>query len=69
MSGFSRALGAAMCGAMIRREGWPQGHYVMKRHPGKHSDMTDRYLYYDDGDRTYPWTPSQQDLFAEDWMP
>lgn len=56
-------------GVSIARRGWNgQGQQVSVQMPDEHSKMKHPYLYIKpvNGDLV-PWTPSQTDLFAEDW--
>lgn len=57
--------------ATIARTGWNgKGLFVLAQFPDEHSKMGNPYLYIDAramGGERNPWTPSQTDLFADDW--
>lgn len=66
---FSEALKAAKEGSKISRAGWNgKNMWVMAQYPDAHSKMSAPYLYIKTaGDKLFPWTVSQEDLFGEDW--
>ena len=75
--GFEAALEAMKHGFGVRRTGWNGvGMTVRAQEPSTLSKMTETYAYMaipgawgtDDDDTLIPWTPSQADLFAEDWI-
>jgi Protein of unknown function (DUF2829). len=67
---FSRALFELKNGSPLTRTGWNGANqYVKMQEPDGRSKMQTPYLYL----RTIhgnlvPWIPSQEDLFAEDWL-
>jgi len=70
---FSEALIALRKGLSVYREGWNGVKYGVKMSvfaqiPDENSKMSSPYLVMNvDGNLT-PWTPSQSDLFSEDWV-
>jgi hypothetical protein len=74
---FSDALRVLKSGQRARRRGWNgKGLWVVMQRPDEHSKMTAPYLYLEypaaspdrpNGMRV-PWTPSQTDMLASDWV-
>jgi hypothetical protein len=68
---FSYALNSLKQGCEVTRDGWNgKGLKVAAQIPDENSKMGNPYLYIDAtamGGKLTPWTPSQTDLFAEDW--
>jgi hypothetical protein len=75
---FPQALQHAMNSNAVARDGWNGSRVgitqrVLAQFPDEKSKMTQPYLFIEQyheesgvGTRT-PWTPSQGDLFANDW--
>lgn len=66
---FSAALCALKRGRKVSRDGWNgKGQYIEMQKPDINSKMTKPYLYIKTVDGSLvPWTPSQVDMFADDW--
>jgi len=66
---FSNALLNIKGGERMTRAGWNGvGMYVEAQIPDDESKMGLPYIYIKTvNDEFVPWTPSQTDLFAEDW--
>lgn len=70
---FGSALRMAKIGAKVTRRQWARHaltpSWVMLQRPDQHSKMTDPYLYVRAADgRVHPWSPSMEDMLAEDWF-
>lgn len=67
---FSKALDALKRGERLQRVGWNgQGMWVRQALPYYGSSASVPYLFLRTAtDERVPWTPSQTDLFAEDWQ-
>ena len=61
---FEVALKAMKCGVRAKRTSWPKKYVALNRA----DEFMSNYLYMVNaaGD-SMPWTPSQADLFANDW--
>lgn len=73
MFDFGWALDRVCHLVAVTRNGWNgKGMYLMADIPGKdpRTKLTKPYIYITlpDGNRV-PWSPSQTDLFAKDWIP
>ncbi len=66
---FGQALEALKQDKKVYRSGWDDVMWLELDVPNLFNIMTIPYIYieYISGTR-YPWTPSQTDLFAEDWI-
>lgn len=71
---FSTALETTFAGYRIARASWPRTKYVaVVAHPSPSPASwgsfapSGKFLALRDGDRIEPWTPTQGDLFANDW--
>lgn len=66
---FSKALDILKCGRKVSRDGWNgKGQYIEMQKPDLYSKMSRKYLYIKTVDGSLvPWTPSQVDMFADDW--
>jgi hypothetical protein len=51
------------------RKGWNgKGMYIEGQFPDAHSKMTKPYIFLKTAqENRIPWTPSQEDIFADDW--
>lgn len=69
MMDFGIALAHLKAGSKIARKGWNgKGMFVKGQFPDEHSKMSQPYIYIKGAKgQVLPWTPSQEDLFAEDW--
>ena len=68
---FSSALSALLHGnaEQIANSNWNgKGMYVGVQRPDSGSVNTAPYIYMVYSGKRVPWTPSQQDLFSEDWV-
>lgn len=69
---FGLALEAAKKGLRVYRPHWNSLVYITAQIPDSRSKMMIPYLYIAALNHlevmTSPWTPSQDDMFAEDWM-
>lgn len=67
---FSAALIYMKSGRPIARVGWNgAGQHVAMQTPDAHSKMGAPYAYLCNAQgKLVPWTPSQGDLFADDWV-
>ncbi len=67
---FSEALSLLKKFYKLTRTGWnKQGMWIAYQAPDEDRDMTQPYLYLCvDVDHKIPWTPSQADLIANDWV-
>lgn len=68
---FAWALYQLKNGDRVCRAGWNgKGQFVEMQTPDAGSKMGRPYAYLSDTEgRLVPWTPSQGDLFADDWGP
>ncbi len=71
---FGEALEALQSGKLVSRTGWNAHHYLGVQFPDANSANTRPYIYMVIGadaanlqGARVPWSPSQTDLFAEDW--
>lgn len=56
-------------GLKVCRKGWNgKGMFVQCQVPDEFSKMTQAYAYITAEKKVVPWTPSQEDIFATDWM-
>lgn len=74
---YGQALEALKSGGRVARQGWNgTGMWLQLQTPDVHSKMTHPYTYieYPTGHPAYsngariPWTPSQTDQLADDWI-
>ena len=67
---FEWALTKMKVGYRVGRQGWNgKGMWVRLQEPDELSKMTLPYIYLFTADRRYvPWTASQTDLLANDWV-
>jgi len=63
---FSEAIESVKKGLKISRAGWVRTN-VTAQIPDKLSKMTKPYLVVNSGRSKFPFTPSQEDIFADDW--
>ena len=79
MLDYSGALVALKGGAQVARAGWNgKGIFIQVQFTDENSFMTSPYIYIDSSGllsdnpdspkNRVPWTPSQTDMFAEDWV-
>ncbi len=66
---FSEALRHAKAAFKVTRTGWGEVNmYVTSLNP-ENSNMSEPYLYLVNTHGGFaPWTPTQFDLFADDWV-
>lgn len=66
---FGSALANLKEGRKVCRRSWPFGEYVIPD-AGRSSDGKGKCFVYHfcDGKTASPWTPFNDDLFAEDWV-
>lgn len=76
---FSDALKIIKDGGRVIRKSWPMGTGLAMQVPNIHSFMKQPYIYIETMQVSFtdvinekpllrvPWTPSYDDLFAEDW--
>lgn len=75
---FSQALDALKAGKNLTRTGWnPSSMWIGLKKPHDKSEMTNQYIFLWTPEQQFrddnwlgskiPWTPTQRDLFAEDW--
>ena len=65
---FSEALERIKRGGRTRLPWWPAENGIAIRFPDEDSDMGHPYIYSFGDDRgDLPWSPTQYDLFADDW--
>lgn len=66
---FGIALEYIKKGIKVCRRGWNgRGMFVQCQVPDTWSKMSQPYIYITNGKKLSPWTPSQEDIFANDWM-
>lgn len=67
---FSTALQMLKEGKQVYRYGWNgAGMWLSLQKPDENSKMSAPYIYIKSVDnKLCPWTPSQTDLMAEDWL-
>jgi hypothetical protein len=67
---FSHAFQRIKEGFKMSRSGWNgTGQYLHIQEPDKNSKMGLPYIYISTVDKKLvPWTPSQSDLFGQDWF-
>lgn len=66
---FGVALENIKKGLKVCRKGWNgKGMFIQCQVPDEFSKMTQAYAYITAGKKVVPWTPSQEDIFAADWM-
>lgn len=67
---FSKALDEIKHGEKLCRAGWNgKGMWVAYTIPSYGETVTQPYVFLHAADgQQVPWTPSQTDLFAEDWQ-
>lgn len=67
---FSAALIGIKARKRMTRAGWNgKNQWVKLQEPDPDSEMTLPYIYIRDVKADFiPWTPSQTDLLAEDWV-
>lgn len=66
---FSEALKELKQGRKVTNGNWNgKGMYLEVQNPDKNSKMKHPYIYMKNAlDELVPWTPSQLDLFSENW--
>jgi hypothetical protein len=66
---FAWAMAKLRAGEEVTRAGWnAPGQWVAVCEPDDKSDMDVPYCYLHNAQgKNVPWTPSQGDLFADDW--
>lgn len=66
---FSDVIDSIKDGKRFSRKGWNgKGQYIEMQNPDINSKMTEPYLYIKIINKNLvPWTPSQTDMFADDW--
>tara|TARA_R110000868_G_scaffold4119_14_gene25047 strand:- start:2270 stop:2488 length:219 start_codon:yes stop_codon:yes gene_type:complete len=65
---FSKALKEMQKNERLMQRGcWASAEYVGVYDSADNSDMTQPYLFINTLESMYPWSPSQEDLFATDW--
>lgn len=67
---FGEALRELLNGSKVARTGWNgRGMWVHLQVPDRYSKMRRPYLYMYPADGDFvPWTASQSDILATDWM-
>ena len=61
---FEATLKLVKCGVRAKRSKWISKKIALN----KHDDYLEPFLYMEGpGGKITPWTPSQNDLLAEDW--
>jgi hypothetical protein len=66
---FSSALAALKHGKRLTRAIWNgRDTHVSIQSPHDGSEMSSPYFYLSQGRVTFPWTPLQEDLMANDWL-
>lgn len=66
---FGQAITELKAGKKVCRSGWNgKGMWLGLQVPDAHSKMGRSYIYIHSVDgKLVPWTPSQTDIFSEDW--
>lgn len=64
---FSDALAALKAGCLVAREAWSRAYWIRMGHGGL-SRVRPSVVEQSADYVMYGWTPSQADLFADDWM-
>ena len=67
---FSEALKAIKMGSMVSRLGWDgRNQWLAINLVSNNDPMTSSYIYIKTTEgRLVPWTPTQEDMLADDWM-
>lgn len=66
---FGDALTMLINGQRVMRSGWKNIKYIELQSPDENSKMKQPYIYACPLDNNLvPWTPSQVDIFAKDWL-
>jgi hypothetical protein len=65
---FEEALMFLKWGSRVSRNGWDDGTLLKCAEPTPTSDMTEPYIYMVNSNSLSVWVPTQEDLFAKDWV-
>jgi Protein of unknown function (DUF2829) len=69
---FGGAIHCILGGDFVYRESWARGIFLALEKPDDHSQMTEPYLYIQEGESDaatrYPWIPRHEDMLASDWV-
>lgn len=66
---FEEALFALKSGEKVKRAGWQSVRHIALEAPGENIKIKRPFLYCVPLDnQAVPWTPSQMDLFMNDWQ-
>lgn len=65
---FGGAFSALKDGLCVCRFNWQGKKWLMLQIPDANSKMTKPYIYMVNGNSVVPYTPTQQDIFSNDWM-
>jgi len=68
IGGFGWALDTLEQGEKVYRRFWPNWRYIKIQRADENSKMTCSFIYTNpEQGLLIPWTPSQSDIFAQDW--
>lgn len=64
---FGTAFERVRKGSSMRLPSWSESVVVRANIPLDNTEDQEQYLYYDDGLNVFRWSPTNEELFSEDW--